>query len=149
MVQYLRNKGRLATTILLQINLIKKLPFLYGKLRNNPTDNSQVWSVKADKKGNIWFTDEKQNAIWKYSKSLGSFEVYKVPESPKAFGTAYPVSIDFDSKGNLYFVGIRSPVLWFGNITQMKSGTTNGITKIPLPTTGFKGIDPSLLVLVL
>ena len=123
----------------------KEVTIPVWEARNNPTDNSQVWSVKADKKGNIWFTDEKQNAIWKYSKSLGSFEMYKVPESPKAFGTAYPVSIDFDSKGNLYFVGIRSPVLWFGNITQMKSGTANGITKIPLPTTGFKGIDPSLL----
>ena len=113
-------------------------------VRNLPTDNSQVWSVRADKKGGIWFTDEKQNAIWKYSKPVG-FEMYKVPEESKAFGTTYPVSLDFDSKGNVYFVGIRSPALWFGNVTEMKNGTSNGITKIPIPTTSFKGIDPDLI----
>jgi hypothetical protein len=70
--------------------------------------------------------------------------MYKVPESSKAFGTTYPVSIDFDSKGNVYFVGIRSPVLWFGNVTQMKNDTSNGISKIPIPTSAFKGIEEGL-----
>ena len=37
-------------------------------------------------------------------------------------------------------MGIHSPVLWFGNITQMKNGTSNGITKIPMPTNGFGGV---------
>jgi virginiamycin B lyase len=114
-------------------------------VRNLPTDNSQVWSIKADRSGNIWFTDEKQNAIWMYSKSVGGFEMFKVPEMSKVFGTSYPVSIGFDSKGNVYFVGIRSPVLWFGNVTQMKNNTSNGIAKIPMPTHAFKGIDPDLI----
>jgi virginiamycin B lyase len=114
-------------------------------VRNIPTDNSQVWSIKADRSGNIWFTDEKQNAIWRYSKSVGGFEMFKVPEMSKVFGTSYPVSIDFDSKGNVYFVGIRSPVLWFGNVTQMKNNTSDGITKIQMPTHAFKGIDPDLI----
>ena len=52
-------------------------------VRNIPTDNSQVWSIKEDKSGNIWFTDEKQNAIWRYSKSVGGFEMFKVPEMSK------------------------------------------------------------------
>lgn len=138
-------QGTLGSYNLATKNFDKELTIPIWQARNNPTDNSQVWSVKADKKGDIWFTDEKQNAIWRYSKSLGSFEMYKVPQNSNAFGTTYPVSIDFDSKGNLYFVGIRSPVLWFGNITQMKNGTSNGITKIPIPTAGFKGIDPSLI----
>jgi virginiamycin B lyase len=123
----------------------KEVAIPVWNVRNIPTDNSQVWSVKEDKSGNIWFTDEKQNAIWRYSKSAGGFEMYKVPEMSKAFGTTYPVSIDFDSNGNVYFVGIRSPVLWFGNVTQMKNGTSNGITKIPIPINGFKGIDPDLI----
>jgi virginiamycin B lyase len=123
----------------------KEVAIPVWNVRNIPTDNSQVWSVKEDKSGNIWFTDEKQNAIWRYNKSVGSFEMYKVPEMSKAFGTTYPVSIDFDSKGNVYFVGIRSPELWFGNITQMKNGTSNGISKIPIPINGFKGIDPDLI----
>ena len=123
----------------------KELNIPVWNVRNIPTDNSQVWSVKEDKSGNIWFTDEKQNAIWRYSKSVGGFEMYKVPEMSKAFGTTYPVSIDFDSNGNVYFVGIRSPVLWFGNVTQMKNGTSNGIAKIPIPTNAFRGIDPDLI----
>lgn len=122
----------------------KELTIPIWNVRNIPTDNSQVWSVKEDKNGNIWFTDEKQNAIWRYNKTLG-FEMYKVPESSKAFGTTYPVSIDFDSKGNVYFVGIRSPALWFGNVTEMQNDTSNGITKIPIPTNAFKGIDPDLI----
>lgn len=123
----------------------KELTIPVWNVRNIPTDNSQVWSVREDKSGNIWFTDEKQNAIWRYSKSVGGFEMYKVPEMSKAFGTTYPVSIDFDSNGNVYFVGIRSPVLWFGNVTQMKNGTSNGIAKIPIPTNAFTGIDPDLI----
>ena len=123
----------------------KELNIPVWNVRNIPTDNSQVWSVKEDKSGNIWFTDEKQNAIWRYSKSVGGFEMYKVPEMSKAFGTTYPVSIDFDSNGNVYFVGIRSPVLWFGNVTHMKNGTSNGIAKIPIPTNAFRGIDPDLI----
>jgi virginiamycin B lyase len=122
----------------------KELNIPIWNVRSIPTDNSQVWSVKNDKSGNIWFTDEKQNALWRYSKSLG-FEMYKVPENPKALGTTYPISIDFDSKGNVYFVGIRSPILWLGNITQMRNGTSNGIFKIPIPTSAFKGIDPDLI----
>ncbi len=123
----------------------KELNIPAWNVRSIPTDNSQVWSVKEDKSGNIWFTDEKQNAIWRYSKSAGGFEIYKIPETSKEFGTAYPVSIDFDSKGNVYFVGIRIPVLWFGNTTEMKNGTSNGISKIPIPTGEFKGIDPDLI----
>ena len=123
----------------------KELNIPIWKVRSIPTDNSQVWSVKEDKSGDILFTDEKQNAIWRYSKSSGGFDMYKVPEMSKEFGTTYPVSIDFDSKGNVYFVGIRSPTLWFGNTTEMKNGTSNGISKIPIPTGGFKGMDPDLI----
>lgn len=122
----------------------KELNIPIWNVRSIPTDNSQVWSVKADRNGNVWFTDEKQNAIWRYSKPLG-FEIYKVPEKSNTFGTTYPVSIDFDSKGNVYFVGIRSPVLWFGNVTQMKNDTSNGIAKIPIPTNAFRGIDTDLI----
>jgi len=110
--------------------------------RQNPIDFSNVWSVKIDPKGGVWFTDEKQNTIWRYSnKSLG-FDMYKIPERSPVFGTISPVSLDFDSKGNLYFVGIHSSALWFGNVTQMKNNTSDGIIKIPMPMNSFKGIDP-------
>ncbi len=112
------------------------------KVRQNPMDFSDAWAVKIDRKGDsIWFTDDKQNAIWRYSKSAGDFEMYKVPERSPAFGTTSPVSLDFDSKGNVYFVNLHSSALWFGNVTQMKNNTSMGITKIPMPTNGFHGVS--------
>jgi len=145
-VWYVSTKhGTLGSYNLMTHKFDKELAIPVWNVRNLPTDSSQVWSVRADNKGAIWFTDEKQNVIWRYNKSVGSFEMFKVPEEPKSFGTTYPVSIDFDLKGNVYFVGIRSPALWFGNVTEMKNGTSNGITKIPIPTNGFKGIDPDLI----
>jgi hypothetical protein len=56
--------------------------------------------------------------------------MYKIPEKSPVFGTISPVSLDF-SKGNVYFVGIHSPVLWFGNVTQMKNNTSDRILVIP------------------
>jgi virginiamycin B lyase len=117
----------------------KEISIPVWNMRKNPMDFSNVWSVKV-KGSSIWFTDEKQNTIWRYSKALG-FDMYKIPERSSAFGTISPVSLDFDSKGNLYFVGIHSPVLWFGNVTQMRNNTSDGIRKIPMPVASFKDID--------
>ena len=69
----------------------------------------------------------------------------QVPESPKDFGTTYPVAIDFDKKDNIFFAGIRSKSLWFGNVTEMLNNSSTGISSIPLPISGFKGIDPTLI----
>jgi virginiamycin B lyase len=114
--------------------------------RDNPIDSSQVWDLKLDpSKENLWFTDEKQNLIWKFNKQNKVFEHFKIPETNLSFGTIYPVSIDFDTNGNIFFVGIRSQALWIGNIALMKSGTSDGITKIPLPIEDFKDFDPSII----
>lgn len=113
--------------------------------RENPTDSSQVWTMKVDQHGNIWFTDEKQNSLWKYEPSSDTFETYKIPARSESFGSIYPVSLDFDAIGNLYFVGIRSPTLWFGNTSEMSNNTSQGITEIPLPLQGFEGIDRDLI----
>jgi len=114
--------------------------------RDNPIDSSQVWDLKFDpSKENLWFTDEKQNLIWKFSIQNKKFENFKIPETNLSFGTIYPVSIDFDNNGNIFFVGIRSQSLWIGNLSSMKSGTSDGITKVPLPIEDFKEFDPSLI----
>jgi virginiamycin B lyase len=115
------------------------------KSRQNPIDSSQVWTVKVDRENNIWFTDEKQNSIWRYNNLLKTFEFFNIPGISESFGTTYPVSLDFDSSGNIYFVGIRSTSLWFGNIKEMKNGTSDGISQIPIPLQGFAGIDPDLI----
>ena len=123
----------------------KEVSIPIWKSRLNHLDFSQVWAIKPDGKGNIWFTDEKQNAIWKYTESSQTFEMYKVPSAPKAFDTTYPVSLGFDSNGNIYFVGIRSTSLWFGEVTKMRNGTSDGISAIPMPIDKFSGIDPTLI----
>ncbi|HEX7818879.1 MAG TPA: hypothetical protein VF419_05830, partial [Nitrososphaeraceae archaeon] len=38
--------------------------------RDKPIDNSNVWDIKNDPSGTtLWFTDEKQNLIWKFNKN--------------------------------------------------------------------------------
>jgi virginiamycin B lyase len=114
--------------------------------RDNPIDSSQVWDLKLDPLNkNLWFTDEKQNLIWKFSKQNKEFEHFKIPETNLSFGTIYPVSLDFDNNGHIFFAGIRSQSLWMGNLSLMKSSTSDGIAQIPLPVENFKDFDPSVI----
>jgi virginiamycin B lyase len=113
--------------------------------RSSPVGISQTWDIKSDSKGHIWFTDERQNGLWSFDPRSKQFTFYKVPESSKEFGTTYPVSIAFDSKQNVYFVGIRSPAIWFANTSLIKPSTSEGISKINLSLSGFKGIPPDLV----
>ena len=54
--------------------------------------------------------------------------------------------MEIDNNGsNIYFVGIRSPSIWIGNISQMRNGTSEGIERIGIPLDSFKGIDPDLV----
>jgi hypothetical protein len=85
--------------------------------RNNPRQFSQVWEVEVDNrkegegKGDVWFTDQKQNIIWRYIKSSNTFERYIVPGESRDFGTIYPAFIEFDSNNNniIYFVEMFTP----------------------------------------
>ena len=114
--------------------------------REAPTMSSQVWDLDIDDKGNIWFTDEKLNALWRFSNDTRTFDIFAVPEKPEAFGTTYPVSMEIDKNGsNIYFVGIRSPSIWIGNISLMKNGTAEGIERVGIPLDSFAGIDPDLV----
>jgi virginiamycin B lyase len=113
--------------------------------RSKPTDISQTWDVKMDPKGNIWFTDEKQNGIWRYEPDNNRFSFFPIPERPTGFGTTYPISIIFDNDDQIYFVGIRSKSLWFGNVSDLKNNSSEGISNISLPLSSFKGIDPDLV----
>ena len=115
------------------------------KSRSSPVDISQTWDLKSDSKGQIWFTDEKQNGLWSFNTKSKQFSFYKVPEAPEEFGTTYPVSIAFDKDQNIYFVGIRSPAIWLANTSLIKPSTPEGISKINLSLSGFKGISPDLV----
>ena len=112
--------------------------------RSKPTDISQTWDVKSDSKGNIWFTDEKQNGIWRYEQNSNTFSFFPVPERPSGFGTIYPVSIILNDD-EIYFAGIRSKSLWFANVSDLKNNSSEGISNVSLPLSSFKGIDPDLV----
>ena len=104
--------------------------------RANPTAFSMSWAAKADNDGNIWFTDERQRALWKFSQSQQTFSMYPV-------AARLPSSIDFDSQGMVYFTGVQSTSLFIGDPSRMKDGTPEGVTEVPLPLDGFSGIDMS------
>jgi virginiamycin B lyase len=119
--------------------------------RESPHEFSQVWDVEIDNRrnvevgeGDVWFTDGKQNAIWRFFTSSNAFERYIVPGESRDFGTTYPASIEFDPDNDniIYFVGMFSPSIWVADINKLKNGTSEGISEIPIPIKGFEGTDP-------
>ncbi|HJU35563.1 MAG TPA: hypothetical protein VJ695_10605 [Nitrososphaera sp.] len=106
---------------------------------------SQVWNLKFDQEGNLWFTDEKQNAIWRFYPLTERFEKYMIPNITNNSRTIYPVDIDFDLKGSVYVVGIRSFDLWVANKSALRDGTSDGFSNIPMPVEGFSSINQDLV----
>jgi virginiamycin B lyase len=96
------------------------------------------WTVKLDSSGgNVWFTDQ-NNTIWRFNQLTQDFDMFKVPAK-------YPSVLDFDSNGNLYFIGINSQSLFFGNVSRMQNATSEGFREILLPLEGFAGISSDLV----
>ena len=99
---------------------------------------SMAWTVRLDGiGGNVWFTDQ-NNTIWRFNQSTEAFDMFKVPAK-------YPSMMDFDSNGNLYFIGINSQALFFGNVSKMQNATSEGFREITLPLEGFSGINLDLV----
>jgi virginiamycin B lyase len=99
---------------------------------------SMSWTVKLDGAGgNVWFTDQ-NNTIWRFNQSAEAFDMFRVPAK-------YPSMMDFDSNGNLYFIGINSQALFFGNVSNMENATSEGFKEISLPLEGFAGISLDLV----
>jgi virginiamycin B lyase len=143
-VWYVSSKHGFLGRLDLETKKFENFTIPFWTARSSPVGLSQTWQVEADSQGNVWFTDEKQNGIWEFDISSGNFSFFRVPGSTKGLDTTiYPVSIDFDDEGNIYFAGIRSQSIWIGNITKLKNGSSEGISFVKLPTTGFKGVDSS------
>lgn len=100
----------------------------------DPAVFSMTWAAKTDAQGNVWFTDDRQNLLWKFDSATGEFESFKSPATG-------PISFDFDSDGNMYLVGVRSNSLYFGDVSEMNPGTVDGFTEIRLPLDAFEGIE--------
>jgi virginiamycin B lyase len=104
---------------------------------------SMVWDMEFDKKGNLWFTDQVNNAIWRYFPTDNKFEMYKVPTNG-----SYPSSIDFDSQGRVWFSEIFGKKLGVIDPAKASNNTTNGIQEYQLNLSedeGFETMGPLII----
>ena len=88
---------------------------------------SMIWEMKFDKNGNLWFTDELSNSIWKYFTKEGKFENYRLLEEG-----GYPQSISFDSDGNVWFTQFFGKRLGFIDPSKVITNTTEGISELDM-----------------
>lgn len=103
--------------------------------RDQPTNINMSWDARTDPQGNVWLTDN-SDLLWRFNVSDSTFDMFQPP-------AVDPISLDFDSDGNIYLVGVRSKALYFGDVSQMKPGTPDGFTEITLPLDAFEGVDDS------
>lgn len=111
-----------------------EIPSWPSRSSPDPGVFSMTWATKTDGDGNVWFTDDRQNLLWKFDAATGEFSSFKSPATG-------PISFDFDANGNIYLVGVRSNSLYFGNMAEMNPGTLDGFTEIKLPLDVFSDIE--------
>ena len=83
---------------------------------------SMIWGMDFDKNGDLWFTDQQNNAIWRYFIDEKKFEMYKIPTRG-----AYPSSLEFDSEGNIWFSEIFGKKLGSLYPNFAENNTSKGI----------------------
>jgi virginiamycin B lyase len=88
---------------------------------------SMIWNMKFDKNGDLWFTDELSNSIWKYFVKEGKFENYRLLEEG-----GYPQSIAFDSDGNVWFTQFFGNRLGLIEPSKVLTNTTEGISELDM-----------------
>jgi len=88
---------------------------------------SMIWNMKFDGNGDLWFTDELSNSIWKYFVKEGKFENYRLLEEG-----GYPQSITFDSDGNVWFTQFFGNRLGFIEPAKALTNTTEGISELDM-----------------
>jgi virginiamycin B lyase len=98
------------------------------------TFGSMVWGIEFDKEGNLWFTDQVNDAIWRYFVSEKRFEMYKVP----AIG-GYPQGITFDSQGKVWFSEIFGKRIGVLDPDKVVDNTTQGIVEYPFNEIKYEG----------
>jgi virginiamycin B lyase len=104
---------------------------------------SMVWDMEFDKKGNLWFTDQVNNAIWRYFPTDNRFEMYRVPTNG-----SYPSSIAFDSQGRAWFSEIFGKKLGVIEPAKASNNTSTGIQEYQLNMSedeGFETMGPLVI----
>lgn len=91
--------------------------------KTNGIFGSMVWGMDFDKNGNLWFTDEVHNAIWRYFTDERKFEIYQAPTK-----SSYPAQIALDSQGRVWFSEIFGKKLGVITPSEVVNDTTTLIT---------------------
>lgn len=108
----------------LEFDKIIKIPDWPEQKRNL---GSMIWDMKFDRNGDLWFTDELSNSIWKYFVKEGKVENYRL----LAEG-GYPLSIVFDSDNNVWFTQVFGKRLGFLEPSKVINNTTEGISELDM-----------------
>jgi virginiamycin B lyase len=98
---------------------------------------SMVWGMEFDKSGNLWFSDQVNNAIWRYFVQEERFELYRVPT-----GGSYPSQIDFDSSGRVWFSEIFGKKLGVIDPALAENNSSKGIKEYEINQVEFKTMGP-------
>lgn len=98
---------------------------------------SMVWGMAFDDEGNLWFTDEINNAIWRYFVDEQKFEMYKIPT-----GGSYPNSIAIDSQGRVWFSETFGKKLGMVDPGKAVNNTTQAVTEYELNDIEFETMGP-------
>ena len=98
---------------------------------------SMVWGMEFDRNGDLWFTDQINNAIWRYKKSEQIFEMYKIPTNG-----SYPSQVAFDSSGRVWFSEIFGKKLGVIDPAKTENNTSSGITEYELKGIEFETMGP-------
>jgi virginiamycin B lyase len=98
---------------------------------------SMVWGIEFDKNGDLWFSDQVNNAIWRYFVKEERFEMYEVPT-----GGSYPSQIDFDSQGRVWFSEIFGKKLGVLDPALAENNSTKGITEYEINQVDFETMGP-------
>ncbi|MDN5845423.1 MAG: hypothetical protein L0H53_04020 [Candidatus Nitrosocosmicus sp.] len=86
---------------------------------------SMIWDLKFDNNGDLWFTDQRSNSIWKYFVDEKRFENYRILQDG-----GYPLSIAFDSTGKLWFTQVFGKRLGLLDPALVQDNTTKGISEL-------------------
>lgn len=98
---------------------------------------SMVWAMEFDNDGNLWFSDQRNNAIWKYLPSISKFEMYKIPTTG-----SYPSSIVFDTNGKLWFSEIFGKKIGLLDPALTEHNTSKGIIEYTINNVEFETLGP-------
>jgi virginiamycin B lyase len=93
--------------------------------------------MEFNKDGNLWFTDQLNNAIWQYKTSQNKFERNKVPTRG-----SYPIQIAFDSIGRVWLSEIFGKKLGVIDPNKTENNTSKGITEYELKNSEFETMGP-------